>query len=158
MEGKYSVYDVSSYVIKYSNEKLNGISNLKLQKILYFIQAFFLVYREPKQPAFNEKIEAWDFRPVVPVIYHKYKAFGGGDIPTEQYAECNIEEQDKKHIEYVLNGFANYSATDLVQLTQNQAPWKNVYNKYDSYNSNEITKKSIYEYFNAKRERNNTIN
>lgn len=41
MEGKYSVYDVSSYVIKYSNEKLNGISNLKLQKILYFIQAFF---------------------------------------------------------------------------------------------------------------------
>ena len=94
----------------------------------------------------------------MPVIYHKYKAFGGGDIPTEQYAECNIEEQDKKHIEYVLNGFANYSATDLVQLTQNQAPWKNIYNRYDLCSSNEITKKSIYEYFNTKRERNNTIN
>ena len=51
----YKVLDVSRHVINYSNEKEYGISNLKLQKILYFIQAFFLV--SASEQCFEEKIE-----------------------------------------------------------------------------------------------------
>ena len=38
----YNALDVSRYIINYSNDKNYGISNLKLQKILYFVQAYFL--------------------------------------------------------------------------------------------------------------------
>ena len=63
----YSVLDVAKYVIFYSNEKKYDISNLKLQKILYFIQAEFLV--SENEPCFYEEIEAWNFGPVVPEVY-----------------------------------------------------------------------------------------
>ena len=62
----YKVLDVCRHVINYSNEHDYGISNLKLQKVLYFIQAYFLTKKKDHTPCFDEKIEAWDFGPVVP--------------------------------------------------------------------------------------------
>ena len=57
----YDVQDVAEYVITYSEVKDYGISNLKLQKSLYLIQAYFLIQTE--KPCFSEEIEAWDFGP-----------------------------------------------------------------------------------------------
>ena len=85
----YKVLDVSRHVINYSNTQDYGISNLKLQKILYFIQAFFLV-STPEQ-CFEEKIEAWDFGPVVPEAYREYKQYGSGDIPSISYIYLNVD-------------------------------------------------------------------
>lgn len=63
----YNVLDVCRYVINYSNDKDYDISNLKLQKLLYFIQAYFLINKN--ETCFNETIEAWDFGPVIPKAY-----------------------------------------------------------------------------------------
>lgn len=63
----YDVLDIARYVIKYSNDRDYGVSNLKLQKILYFIQAYFLI--QTNSPCFKEGIETWDFVPVVPAVY-----------------------------------------------------------------------------------------
>lgn len=52
----YNVLDVCRYVINYSNDKDYDISNLKLQKLLYFIQAYFLINKN--ETCFNETIEA----------------------------------------------------------------------------------------------------
>ena len=79
----YNVLDVCRYVINYSNDKDYGISNLKLQKVLYFIQAYFLI-STPEQ-CFRERIEAWDFGPVVPEAYREYKQFGSSNIPNVSY-------------------------------------------------------------------------
>ena len=46
------ILDVARYIINYSNEKNYGISNLKLQKLLYFVQAFFLVCSHGQQTCF----------------------------------------------------------------------------------------------------------
>lgn len=54
----YNVLEICSYIINYSNEKEYDISNLKLQKLLYFIQIYFLINND--EPCFEEKIEAWD--------------------------------------------------------------------------------------------------
>lgn len=157
----YKVLDVCRHVINYSNEKDYGISNLKLQKILYFIQAFFLV-STPEQ-CFAERIEAWDFGPVVPEAYREYKQFGSGDIPSvsyiinfdeddiweskvTKYTDNILSEEDKSRIESVVDKFADYSATDLVSITHAQKPWKNAYQRGQN---NEITVKAIKEYFDA---------
>ena len=76
----YNVLDICRHVINFSNDKDYGISNLKLQKVLYFIQAYFLISTNEK--CFKERIEAWDFGPVVPEAYREYKQFGSGDIPS----------------------------------------------------------------------------
>lgn len=144
----YDVLDVCEYVIYYSNKKDYGISNLKLQKILYFIQAYFLI-NNPSRCCFGEKIEAWDIGPVIPKAYRAYKRFGGCDIPLlpefENKANHScILDQDKQLINTVIDKFADYSAVDLYDLTTLQSPW------LDSYFPNldrEITPETIKEYF-----------
>lgn len=154
----YPVRDVSHYIIVYSNKKDYGVSNLKLQKLLYFVQAFFLINDCP--PCFDEKIEAWDFGPVVPEVYREYKRFGGMDIPTIDYYvkfdkkniwnteriyyEDIISNDDKEMIQAVVDKFAHCSATFLVNLTHNQDPWINA---YVNGQRNEITKEDIKRYF-----------
>ena len=161
MKALYNVLDVSRYAINYSNDKGYGISNLKLQKILYFIQAYFLVNTADGKPCFAEKIEAWDFGPVVPEAYREYRHYGSSNIPRiESYCEFdiddiwNIERKRfdknvilKMHqimIDAIIDKFANYSATDLVTLTHRQAPWKDA---YVPHRNNEISINSIKEYF-----------
>lgn len=137
----YSALDVARYVIKYSNEQGYLVSNLKVQKLLYFIQALFLIRGGQ---CFTESIEAWDFGPVVPVVYRAYKQFGSNSIPTMDYeivdydyvdrdAYACIEDQDKLVINKVIDKFSNYTATDLVALTHQQTPWIEAYsNGYSS--------------------------
>lgn len=164
MENKYNVLDVSRYVINYSNEKGYGISNLKLQKILYFIQAYFLT-SERNKPCFNEKIEAWDFGPVVPEVYHEFKSYGSTLIPTVstyiifdkkniwnshriEYDDSIIPDSDKQMINDVVDLFSEYSATSLVSLTHSQLPWKDAYIPHEN---KEITKEAIKRYFECKK-------
>lgn len=66
--------NVARYIINYSNQEKYGISNLRLQKLLYFVQAYYLI--SSGNPCFGDRIEAWDFGPVVPVVYHEFKRFG----------------------------------------------------------------------------------
>lgn len=157
----YPVRDVSHYIIVYSNERDYGVSNLKLQKLLYFVQAFFLINDFP--PCFDEKIEAWDFGPVVPEVYREYKRYGGMDIPTIDYYvkfdkkniwnteriyyDDIISDDDKEMIQAVVDKFAHCSATFLVNLTHNQDPWINA---YVNGQRNEITKEDIKRYFDCK--------
>ena len=160
----YKVLDVCRHVVNYSNQNDYGISNLKLQKILYFIQAYFVMNTADQSACFEERIEAWDFGPVVPVAYHAYKHYGSGDIPsvvsyyefdedsmwglkTVEYEDNVISTEHKKLIDSVVDGFKDFSATDLVTITHRQAPWKN---SYVPHMNNDITIDAIREYFNGK--------
>lgn len=157
----YSALDVARYIIWYCEEKKYIVSNLKLQKILYFIQAKFLV--EKNTPCFSEKIEAWDFGPVVPEAYHEYKQYGSGDIPTIEsyimfdendiwnskrieFEDTIIADEDKVLIDKVIDKFADYSATDLVSLTHKQSPWIDA---YAPCQHNEMPINAIRKYFNS---------
>lgn len=139
----YNVLDIAKYIIFYCRRRGYLITNLKLQKLLYFIQAEFLV--SIGAPCFNEEIEAWDFGPVVPEVYHEYKSFGNSNIILSEDDELPfIRETDRNRIKGMVDEGAQYSASDLVRITHNQAPWKNAYKRY--YN-NVITKDAIQDYF-----------
>lgn len=157
----YNVLDVSRYVINYSNEKDYGISNLKLQKILYFIQAYFLTNTPNREPCFKERIEAWDFGPVVPEAYREYKQYGSANIPVmlsfidfddndiwnskrKDFDNNIIAKNHREMINDVVDRFADFSATDLVTLTHKQAPWVDA---YVPHMNNEITIEAIRKYF-----------
>lgn len=155
----YDVCDVCRYVINYSNKKEYSISNLKLQKLLYFIQAVFII--DKGKQCFNDQIEAWDFGPVVPKAYREFKMYGCADIPPitsyfifdeddiwntrrVEFDESIIKRKDRKAINKVVDMFSEYTATDLVQLTINQLPWENV---YEPGMNNVITPDMLKEYY-----------
>ena len=140
----YSAVDVAKYIIWYCKQKGYSISNLKLQKILYFVQAAFLV--DCDRACFKEVIEAWDFGPVVPEVYHYFKIFGSANIPKSVAinAEIAIMRSDRPIINEMVDQCAEYSASALVELTHNQDPWRNAYRK--GYN-NIINQEAIRAYF-----------
>lgn len=157
---RYKVIDVCRHIINYSNEKGYGVSNLKLQKLLYFVQAYFLLVK--KEACFYERIEAWDFGPVVPVAYREYKQFGSANIPRITYVieknhdnvwdskivpflDMVILPEDKRLIDSVVDKYSEYLASDLVRLTHKQKPWMDA---YEPNKNNEITIAAIEEFFN----------
>lgn len=139
----YSALTVAEYVIKYSSEHNLEISNLRLQKLLYFLQADFLISKA--EPCFRETIEAWDFGPVVPVVYHRYKIFGGSNIPYNGLLSTEeIAVEDKEIINTLVDDCSGYSTSALVKITHSQSPW---INSYSPYVSNPISNESIKEFF-----------
>lgn len=132
----YSANNIVNYILRYYNGKGIWISNLKLQKILYFLQAQFLVSRGA--PLFSDPICAWDFGPVVENVYHNYKVFGSAHIPIihEEKYPYYIDREDAKLINEVLDYVEPYSATTLLNFIHNQMPWKKAYYNHRGYISN----------------------
>lgn len=111
----YNALTVAKYIIKRCNDTNRIISNLKLQKLLYFVQAEFLV--TTTHACFPEEIEAWDFGPVVPEVYHRYKAYGSASIPYMSNSKIKeISEDDKKLIDGIVDECSQYSAAALVEM------------------------------------------
>lgn len=65
----YNAIDLSKYIVSKCVTDGHPISNLQLQKILYYIQKDFL---QRDEVAFSDNIEAWQFGPVVPNVYYHY--------------------------------------------------------------------------------------
>ena len=157
----YSAMKVARYIIAHEKGCRRSVTNLRLQKLLYFVQAQFLVERN--EPCFDAEIEAWDFGPVVPSVYREFKVFGANEIPRIDFyydmnynsdtfldkievTTENFDNQERIIIEKVIDAFGRLSANELVRLTHAQDPWKNAYKK----NKNEtIENESIKEYFKA---------
>ena len=139
----YDAIEIANYIIEYEHSKDRMISNLKLQKLLYFVQAQF--FRVLGVPCFRDKIEAWSFGPVVVSVYHTYKYYGGMDITyLEEDVRVFITNRDKEIINEVLELFSDTPVYEMVNITRNQTPWMDANN---SPINNEITNEAMEEYF-----------
>lgn len=117
-----SSIDVAKFFLAQSNEEAGDlVSNLKLQKLVYYAQGFHLaVYDEP---LFTDSIEAWTHGPVVPNVYHHYKQFGSGSIPAP--IDFNLEAFSPEQVELlneVQQIYGQYSAWRLREMTHEEAP------------------------------------
>lgn len=145
MNDMYSALDIANYIIIREAEQGRSVSNLRLQKLLYFVQAFFLVNTE--NPIFSDDIESWDFGPVIPKVYHRYKYYGSSGILTMAIDIDSIPElslKEKYMIDEVLDYCAKYNTSFLVDKTIHQQPWKRAKWRWNKV----ITLDSIKEYFN----------
>lgn len=119
-----SAVDFSEYLVKYFNDKDISITNLKLNKILYYIEAWYL--SACKKPLFQEDFQAWVHGPVVPEVYHKYKIFGAGNLFMSQDVEINNNNTDTnilKVVDFVFDVYGRYDGPYLEGLTHSEFPW-----------------------------------
>jgi len=117
----YSALEVAKYVINHEHSKGRAITNLRLQKLLYFVQAKVLV--ETGYPCFDDEMEAWDYGPVVPVVYNAYKQYGNLPILENQTISELISAETQNYMREILNYFGSTPTFGLVQITHNQTPW-----------------------------------
>ena len=123
----YTAKEIAEYVIGYySMEKQSYISNLKLQKVMYFLQANHLVSTGRK--LFDEKIEAVSFGPVIKSVYKEYMIYGSANIPYHKNTyKLNILNNDQKDMNELLDELEPYSSNSLLEIIFHQTPWEKAY-------------------------------
>lgn len=134
-------------VLLRDNDKKNSfyftLSNLKLQKLLYYCQGAH--FRWDNQPLIQDSFfEAWKYGPVIPTIYHHFKEFGESDI----YSDTNdivLNENEINTISVIWEQLKAKHPFELVKSTHLENPWINAYNQ--NVNNRIISDESIREYF-----------
>lgn len=133
------VYDVAAYIL----EQRGPMTAMKLQKLVYYSQAWSIVWDD--DALFNEEIEAWKNGPVVRELWEAHRGqFRVERIPSGSVAALSEDQTDT--IDLVLNFYGDKSAQWLSDLTHLEDPWKNAYAKGEN---SVITKEALSEYYSS---------
>lgn len=115
---KTTVFDVAKYIL----EQVGAMSTMKLQKLVYYCQAWSLVWDE--KPLFDNEIQAWANGPVVADLYQFHKgmfAISSAHINFIKDNKLTAEQIDS--IQIVLRDYAHKPAQWLIELTHMEEPW-----------------------------------
>ena len=124
-----SATDVAHLFLSWANEDGDLITNLKMQKLLYYAQAWHSV--NFGTPLFDDQIEAWDFGPVVRSAYSEFKEFGHSPISYDATGKeaKKFSPEQIEFLEEFYDKFIGYPAHLLVNMSHNEKPWKEAFNK-----------------------------
>ncbi len=112
---------VSDFLLCESRERGDVLTNLKLQKLLYYAQAWHLALKDI--PLFHEDFQAWVHGPVLPSQYQRFKAFEWRPI-LEEILFPEILLHLKTYLKEVIDVFGCETATSLELMTHQELPWK----------------------------------
>ncbi len=120
MSATYSVDQIADTIIQLSRERGEPITNLKLQKLLYYAQAWVLACAD--EPLFDEDFEAWVHGPVVPKVFRRFKEYRWNPItaPVTPVDDAGL----RSYLAEVISKYGSLSATQLERLTHMEDPWK----------------------------------
>jgi uncharacterized phage-associated protein len=143
-----SCLDIANYFIWLANETGSFVSNLKLQKLVYYAQAWHLAIEET--PLFEEDLEAWVHGPVIPVLYQKYKPFSW--YPIDKPVAINLPTEICSFLEDVSTEYFACDAYELEQMTHIEDPWKKarVGSPADAPSNAVILKEWMQEYYGSR--------
>lgn len=139
-----NVFDVASYIL----QQKGPMTTLKLQKLVYYSQAWSLVWDD--DVLFSEEIQAWANGPVVPVLYAHHK--GEFRVSTlDQGDPSALNDIQKETIDKVLEDYGNESLQWLSDLTHMEDPWKNARKglEWNEPGTTRITEESLAEYYSS---------
>ncbi len=153
------IKEFADFVVSYCNSMGEPITNKKLQKLLYYVQAWHLAYFD--EPLFDEAPEAWVHGPVFPSVYYKYKDFsynpigvdGEDDLCKKDFDErleiLKLSDEQSKLVYSVINKYGSMSAMKLEILTHSEAPWCDARNGLQDWepSAKPISNESMREYY-----------
>ena len=112
-----NVHDVAAYILK----RQGPVSTMRLQKLVYYCQAWHLVWED--LPLFDSRIEAWANGPVCPELYREHrKMFGVAEWPKGDADGLARNERDT--VDVVLDYYGTKDAQWLSDLTHLERPWR----------------------------------
>jgi uncharacterized phage-associated protein len=136
------VHDVAAYIIS----KLRSVDAMKLQKLLYYSQAWSLVWDE--KPLFSAKVEAWANGPVVRTVFKTYQ----GQYKVSRALEGDktaLTEDERSTVDAVLNFYGGKDGFFLSELTHRERPWMDARTGLapGEKSDREITKAAMRDYY-----------
>lgn len=132
----YNPLIISDYIL-YNRQKTTPLQSIKLT---YISHGFNLAIND--KPLVDEDIEAWQYGPVIPSLYHILKKYGSKPIQRLSYCgtlltdvrerrkfiEQTIDAESRDVIDQVLNMYGGFSGMELVNLTHKpDTPWRKYY-------------------------------
>jgi uncharacterized phage-associated protein len=117
-----SALEVAKYFIDRSRREQRPITNKKLQKLLYYAQAWSLVLN--KEQLFSEHLQAWIHGPAVPSVYGKFKKYGYGDIVENISSLTGFSKKQSDVLDSVWKIYGHRPADYLEALTHSELPWQ----------------------------------
>jgi uncharacterized phage-associated protein len=137
-----TVFDVAQYILK----KLGPIPAMKLHKLVYYSQAWSLVWDE--KPLFENRIEAWANGPVVRDLYESHR--GQFTVSSLLRGDSDaLTETERETVDNVLKFYGHKPSQWLSDLTHQESPWRDARNGIPpgEYGDNEITHAALAEYY-----------
>jgi len=141
---------VADYLLWASRERGEPLSNLKLQKLLYYAQAWYLALND--QPLFADDFQAWVHGPVLPSQYHRFKAAAWMPI-AEPVDEPALPQELKAFLNEILDVFGVETAIALELMTHRERPWAEARRGLppDASSTQVISKRSMRDFYRTMR-------
>lgn len=117
-----NILELSKYIVnRFSQQSPNGITPMKLQKLLFYVKVWTLV-------AGNEIViadfEHWDYGPVNREVYDDYRRYGSKSIDVGDSDNLDLYEPQKELINFIIENYISFDAFALSAMTHMEDPWK----------------------------------
>lgn len=150
---------VANLVLDVCESKSLSVTNLALQKIVYFCHVWSLL--KLQRPLIAQEFEAWEYGPVLPYLYREFKRFDAEPIKSRATSlilasgerRCSsyetFDDESRRLVAEVTNFYARLSASELVKLSHVLGgPWHRVWNHGGKVNPGmRIDNKSIVAFY-----------
>lgn len=127
----YNSLSIANYFISIGIQENQPITQMKLQKLIYFAHGFYLAVKE--KPLIRDEIQAWKYGPVIPQIYHRFKHYGNKPLLAQVQVLPSLGgEKEKIHLDkeiidflfHVWELFRKFDAIQISTLTHvGNSPW-----------------------------------
>jgi uncharacterized phage-associated protein len=115
-----TAFDIADYFLWLANDTGSFVSNLQLQKLVYYAQAWHLALHD--RPLFEEDFQAWVHGPVIPELFSKYKHFSWQ--PINQDVHPDLPESIVTHLTEVADEYFGCNGYVLERMTKDELPWQ----------------------------------
>jgi uncharacterized phage-associated protein len=135
---------VANFILDFCQDRGRTVTNLSLQKIVYFCHVWSLVFL--RRPLVRHKFEAWEFGPVLPYLYREFRELDRAAI-NRRATHLDLIDGKKKVVEYkfdpdtdrllreIVDFYSRLSAGDLVNLSHAKGgPWHTVWHHRGAIN------------------------
>ena len=129
MEAQHTALAVSDRLIRLSIRDENLITPLQAQKLTYFCHAWMLGLGHG--PLFQDAVESWQYGPVVRMLYHELKHYGGSRIREPILIEPDIfTPLEESVIDAVWQQYGHFDGITLSRMTHAEgSPWHQTYSQ-----------------------------
>ncbi|RVU29958.1 Panacea domain-containing protein [Neptunomonas marina] len=121
---------IANALIQKAHQENNPISNMKLQKLVYFAYGWYYAIKEER--LFEEPIQAWKYGPVLPDLYHKFKLYFSNPIPVNHFfvPDGQISEEHQELVDKIWEVYGRFTAGQLSDRTHmHDTPWDRAYHQ-----------------------------
>jgi uncharacterized phage-associated protein len=140
-----TVHDVADYLLGLAARDRIGIDHLKLQKLVYYAQAFHL--GSTAEPLFDEELRAWQYGPVSSDLWDRYRYRRDYLEPPEVSNEGAFTERERELLTLVHQRFRECSGIELSRRTLDEDPWVDADRRARSGESDLVSLDAMRQYF-----------